>query len=89
MHIVDDKCIKYGEAEHKIFLQKIFILGIGILILVSIGSIICYWRNHTCSFEYRNGQIVLEVLEAAPSTQVPSVPTHSESKSPKKVLTEF
>ena len=89
MHIVDNKCIKYGEAEHEIFLQKIFILGIGILILVSIGSIICYWRTHACSFEYRNGQIVLEVVEAAPSTQVPSVPTHSESKSPKKVLTEF
>ena len=78
-----DKCIKYDEAEHEIFLQKLFILGGGILILIFIGSIIGYCRTHACLFEYGNGQVVLEVLE------VPNqVPTHSESKTLKMYIRE-
>ena len=56
-----EKCISYSKHEHNIFLQKIFVLSVGLLICIVIGIIICYCRTHNCACRKQDGLVVLAV----------------------------
>ena len=75
-----EKCISYGEDEHDIFLQKLFVLSVGLLICIVIGIIIFYCRTHNCACGKQDGLVVLAVEDVQTS------PTHSKLESPKNYI---
>ena len=69
-----EKCISYSKEEHNIFLQKLFVLSVGLLICIFIIIIISYCRTHDCACGKQDGIVVLAVED------IPISPKHIQKE---------